>query len=157
MANSKSDERRLAREYFLSTDKSQAEIAQLVGVNQKTISQWKDEEKWELLKAATNVTPRKTIAGFLMQLEEMRKTIETREYDKVTGIGPWPTSKESDSIMKISKSVKMLSKSLTITDYIMAFEELTRFGVNLDGDLTKQFIDIINEFVQVKVKEIKES
>lgn len=149
--NSKSDARKLAREYFLTTDKTQAEIADIVGVNQKTIREWKQEEDWELQKAATNITPRKTIAGFYMQLETLRKIIDDREQGK-----NFPDSKESDIIMKISKSIKMLQKSLTLTDYINAFEDLTKFGLNIDPELTKKFTDIMREFVLVKTKEMKE-
>src|SRR5688500_15949748 len=98
MANSKADARKLAREYFLTTDKTQAEIDELAGVNQKTLSEWKREEDWELQKAATNITPRKTTAGFYMQLESLRLEIEKRK-DR-----PYPDSKESDVIMTISKS-----------------------------------------------------
>ena len=152
MANNKSDQRKLAREYYLTTDKTQAEIAELVGVNQKTLSLWKQEEEWDLQKAATNITPRKTIAGFYMQLERMRLAIESREEGR-----NFPDSKESDVIMKISKSVKMLQKSLTLTDYINAFEDLTKFGLNIDAVATKQFVAIMNEFIQAKTKELKES
>jgi DNA-binding XRE family transcriptional regulator len=151
MSNTKADARKLAREYFLTTDKTQSEIAQLVGVNEKTLSSWKREEDWDLQKAATNITPRKTIAGFYMQLETLRKAIESRA-DK-----PYPDSKESDIIMKISKSIKMLQKSLTLTDYINAFEDLTKFGLNIDAGLTRQFTGIMNEFIQVKTKELKDS
>lgn len=153
MANTKkSDQCKLAREYFLTTDKTQAEIADLVGVHEKTLREWKVKEGWEMQKAATNITPRKTIAGFLMQLETLRLDIEKREDGK-----RYPDSKESDIIMKISKSIKMLQKSLTLTDYINAFEELAKFGLNVDANLTKQFVDIMHEFIQVKTKEMKES
>jgi DNA-binding XRE family transcriptional regulator len=151
MANSKSDQSKLAREYFLTTDKTQAEIAKLVGVTAKTLGKWKEDEGWELLKAATNVTPRKTIAGFYLQLESLRKSIQDREEGK-----NFPDSKESDIIMKISKSIKMLQKSLTLTDYINAFEDLTKFALRIDPALAKSFISIINEFIQVKTKELKD-
>jgi DNA-binding XRE family transcriptional regulator len=152
MANSKAEAKKLAREYFLTTDKTQAEIAVIVHVNEKTLSEWKKAEDWEMQRAATNITPRKTIAGYYVQLERLRKQIEER---------PAPdnifTDREADRIVKISKSIKMLQKALTLTDYINAFEDLTKFGMNIDGDLTKKFIDIMHEFIQVKAKELRES
>jgi transcriptional regulator with XRE-family HTH domain len=150
--NSKADQRKLARELYLSTDLTQAQIAERVGINPRTVGLWANAEEWELQKAATNVTPRKTIAGYYMQLENLRKEIDKREEGQ-----RYPNSKESDIIMKISKSIKMLQKSLTLTDYINAFEELTKFGLNIDHDLTKQFVIIMNEFVQTKAKEVRES
>jgi transposase-like protein len=150
MANNKSDTKKLARELYLSTDKSQADICKQVGVNPKTLSIWKREEDWDLQKAATNITPRKTIAGFYMQLEQLRQEIDKRTENR------YPTSKESDTIMKMAKSIRMLQKSLTLTDFINAFEELTRFGLNIDSELTKKFMTIMNEFVQNKSKELHE-
>lgn len=150
MANSKSDTKKLARELYLSTDKTQAEICKQLGINPKTLSIWKREEEWDIQKAATNITPRKTIAGFYMQLEQLRQEIDKRTESR------YPSSKESDIIMKVSKSIRMLQKSLSLTDYINAFEELGKFGLNIDATLTKNFMAIMNEFIQNKSKELRE-
>lgn len=155
MANQKSDARALAREYYLTTNKTQDEIAQLVGVNRKTMSVWVNEEKWEMQKAAYNVTPRKTIAGYLLQLEKMREHIEARKGGEDGN--PWANSKESDIITKITKAIKVLQRDLTLTDYIQAFEDLTKYGMNIDHEATTQFVKIMNDFIQNKAKELTKS
>jgi DNA-binding XRE family transcriptional regulator len=150
MANNKADARKIAREYYLTTDKSQAEIAALVGVNEKTLSEWKIKDSWEMQKAASNIVPRKMIAGFLLQLQKLQEQIDASEQG-------YPTPAQSDTLMKVSKSIKMLQKELTLSDYISAFEDLTKFGLNINSDLTKQFIQIMNAFVQVKAKEVADA
>lgn len=144
----KSEDKKLAYELFMSTELTQKEIAARVNVTEKTLSIWVKDGEWVVQKAALNITPKKTIAGYLMQLEKMRESISKRDEN------PWPTSAESDIIMKISKSMKMLQKDLTLTDYINSFEQLFKFVNTSDPKLARQLLDYQNEFVQIKAKEL---
>jgi DNA-binding XRE family transcriptional regulator len=144
----KEADKKLAYELYMSTELSQRDIAERVGVTEKTISQWKTQGRWDIQKAALNVTPKVTIAGFLMQLEAMRKSIADRKEN------PWPTAAESDIIMKITKSMKMLQRDLTLSDYINAFEQLFKFINTSNPKLAREVLDFQNEFIQLKAKEL---
>ena len=144
----KAEDKKLAYELFMSTDLTQKEISKRVRVTEKTLSAWVNDGGWQIQKAALNITPRKTIAGYLMQLEKMRETISAREES------PWPTSGESDVIMKISKSMKMLQRDLTLTDFINSFEQLFKFINTSNPKLARELLDFQNEFVQIKAKEL---
>ena len=40
----------IAQDLFLETDKTQKEIAQIVHVTEKTLTKWKNEGEWDMLK-----------------------------------------------------------------------------------------------------------
>lgn len=144
----KDEDKKLAFELFMNTDLTQREIAERLKVTEKTISAWKTAGEWEIQKAALNVTPKKTIAGYLMQLEKMRISISEREGQA------WPTAAESDVIVKIARAMKMLQKDLTLTDYINAFEQLYKFVNSSNPKLAREILDFQNEYVQIKAKEL---
>lgn len=150
--NTKSDARKLAREYYLTTEMTQAEIAVKCKVGAKAVSEWAKLEGWKMQKAATNITPRKTIAGLMLQLEALRVSISERGAGK-----NFPDSKESDIIMKVSKSIKMLQKTLTLSDYIFAFEELQKFAGHVAPEKVADLFPILDEFIQIKAKETTEA
>ena len=151
MANRKHEKETEAFALFMNTDLTQAEIAKRVGINEKTMSDWVRSGDWRIQKAANNVTRKKVIVGYLMQLEKLREEIDKRKEK------PYPTSSEADIITKITKSIKSLEKGLTLSDYITAFEELTKFGMNVNEISTREFLSVMQEFVQLKAKEMAQA
>lgn len=148
-AHAKRDKYEEAYNLYMNTDMTQADIASRVGVAPKTISSWVTNDEWRVQKAASSVTRKKIITGYLMQLHKLREEIDQRSER------PYPTSQESDIITKITKSIKMLDRDLTLSDYITATEELVRFGMNTDDKATLTAMGIIKAFIQVKARELQ--
>jgi transcriptional regulator with XRE-family HTH domain len=144
----KDDVKKIAFALFMETDLTQKEIAERVKVTEKTISQWKQTEEWEIQKSAMNITPKKMIAGYYIQLEKLRQDIAAREKN------PWPDASEADRIHKVAKAMKLLQKDLTLSDYINAFEQLFKFINVSDPKLASAVLDFQNEFIQMKAKEL---
>lgn len=48
----KKNERRTAKSYFIDFGKNAKEIAELLGISEKTLGKWKKEDKWEEHRAA---------------------------------------------------------------------------------------------------------
>lgn len=144
------DKYALAFRLYMDTGMRQSEIAEMVGVTEKTITQWKLKNDWETLKAAHGVTASEIIAGYLRQLKALKDDIAKREY-------PYPTPKDSDVIMKIAKSIKILQNDLTLSNYITACEQLLKFAMNMKPEIVQQLAALTREFVQLKAKELSKA
>lgn len=151
MAHRKKDLEEEAYGLYMNTDLTQAQIAQRVGINQKTMSEWVRKGDWAVQKAANNVTRKKVIVGYLMQLQKLREVIDARPEH------PYPTASEADTITKITKAIKSLERGLTLSDYITALEELTKFGMKINDKAMREAMPILKEFIQVKAKELAKS
>lgn len=148
-AHAKRDKQEEAYALFMNSDLTQAEIAERVGVAPKTLSSWVKKDEWHTQKAANSVTRKRVITGYLMQLHKLQEEIQNRKDH------PYPNTRESDIITKITKAIKSLEKGLTLSDYITATEELCRFGMNIDDKAMRQALPIIKEFIQVKARELQ--
>jgi transcriptional regulator with XRE-family HTH domain len=143
-----SDKQVLAHDLFMRTTKTQKEIAELVGVGPDTISDWAKKGKWKELKAANSVTRAQVINNTLLQLKELQDAIGERTEKK------YPTSSESDTMIKLGNLIRALDKSLSLPDYISVVEEFLKHLNESNQPLAKQVAPYINEFAQNKARQI---
>lgn len=146
------DKYALAFRLFMDTGMKQSEIAETVGVTEKTITQWKAKNDWVALKAAHGVTASEIIGAYLRQLQALKDQINTRPQGE-----NFPTTREADIIMKVTKSIKILQRDLTLSDYIACYEQLLSFTVSLKPAMVKDLAAVCREFIQIKVKELNKS
>lgn len=148
MANHKRDKEEEAHALYMETNLTCEQIAERVGVNAKTVYAWSKKAEWKVQRAANQVTRKQLIVSYLMQLQSLNDCIAKREE------APYPNSKESDQITKITKAIKALEKDLSLSDYITATEEVMRFGMRVNESVTRAFIPVIKEFIQLKAREL---
>lgn len=146
---SKTDSKTVAHDLFMRTDKSQKEIAQIVGVGADTVSDWARAGRWKELKAANSVTRNQVIANTLMQIKELQSEINLRDAGK-----RYPTPKESDTMIKLANLIRDLDKSLSLADYISIIEELLKFLHDVKPELAKALGPFTLEFAQIKARQI---
>jgi transcriptional regulator with XRE-family HTH domain len=132
----------------MRSDKTQKEIAQLVGVGNDTISDWAKKGKWKDLKAANSVTRAQVINNTLLQLKELQDEIGTRDKK-------YPTPKESDTMIKLSNLIRDLDKGLSLPDYITFTEEFLKFLYAVNAELAKLVSEHVMDFVQDKAAKIR--
>ncbi|MGD1960547.1 MAG: hypothetical protein ACFB2Y_16930 [Fulvivirga sp.] len=145
----KNQEKEIAYYLYISTDLTQKEIALKAGVTQKTLSGWINREQWEIQKAANTVTRKQQVVNYLMQLKDLNDAIMQRPTGERHA-----TNAESDKIFKITKSIETLEKNVGLSEVIGVCEELTRFAMDINPDTGRVMIDLVNEFVQHKAKQI---
>lgn len=151
MANTKvslNDKRAMAHDLFMRTDKSQKEIAIVVGVGSDTISKWVKDGKWKELKAANSVTRSQVINNTLLQIKELQDEINKRADKR------YPTSKESDTMIKMGNLIRDLDKSLSLADYISITEELLKWLNEVNPAQAKAVAPYMLEFAQSKARKI---
>ena len=78
MASKKDQERELAKILYTQQRMSQKDIAAKVGVTEKTITKWKENENWDKLKESLLITKDSQIRMLYTQLENKNQEIATR-------------------------------------------------------------------------------
>jgi len=121
--------REIAELLYIQNDMSQQQIADEMSVSQKTISAWKAKFKWDELKAAHNSGTSELIKNLLMANLEMTRDAK-KENRRLT-------AKETDSIIKNAKTVKLLSKDVNVVSTIMVFKHYNKWLVDQSPDLAK--------------------
>ena len=89
-----------ARNLYLLSDLTQAQIAAIVGVSQKTISQYISKNKWKLLKERANQVPAIALEQMNCELEDLNQVIASRPKGS-----RYPTMHEAEIRRKIMSSM----------------------------------------------------
>lgn len=133
---SNDDKKAIAFDLYISSDKSQKEIAQIVNVNEATVSRWKIDDDWDLARQATTITAQNIITNLYQKAYEL-STAEVIDADKM---------------IKIANSIEKLSnRKVTISNIINGFKEFTTFAFGEDAELAKQINSMQRRFLDHKI------
>lgn len=141
------EKRNQAYELYLSTSKSQKEIAEIVGVGADTLSEWVRKFGWREEKAARSVTKEKVIRNNLMQILNLQEDINNRD-------NKWPSAAEADTITKLTNTIDTLSGKISLPNYITVFDQFLKNLMKLNPKLAKEVADYAQEFIQTKAREL---
>jgi transposase len=117
MANKKSEEKKLAFELFMCTSLSQKQIADNVGVAEKTLSSWANNEEWDKLKMAKYSTDHEILLG----LQELLKLQVLDNIEKKKA-GTF-TKNDADCLVEITKTIDTLQNGISLRIYVQVLEE----------------------------------
>lgn len=139
-----------AEELFTNTQLTQAQIAEVVGVAEKTLSDWinANGKAWRIQKAARSITKERIVAGFYAQLAALNDVIAEREQK-------YPTSGESDVISKITKQITALQKEYNFGTYHTVLDEFTDWLAIRDQAMAAQLSATILDFLKNKATKLK--
>jgi transposase len=141
------EKRAQAYEVYMTTDKTQKEIAQICEVGVDTIGEWVNKKGWRQEKAARSVTKEKVISNNLVQILNLQEAINKRE-------NKWPTAAEADTITKLTNTIDTLSGKISLPNYISMFDQFLKFLHKSNMQLAKDVADYTLEFVQTKAREL---
>ena len=124
--------RELAKELFIRTNLNQKEIAEKVGVTEKTMSGWVNDprENWEQLRVTVITTKESELRRLYGQLKELNDWIGMREIGK-----RYPSPAEADTISKLSSAIEKLETETNagqVIDVFMEFNDFIRASGNLE-------------------------
>lgn len=135
---SNADKQAIALDLFLDTDKTQKEIAEIVQVTEKTLTKWKTDGEWELLKSAETVTARKIIDNLYKRAYQLSQDEKSK----------------ADDIIKIANSIdKLANKKVTVSQIINVFKDFTIWAFNENSELAKQINLLQKKYVNHKIGE----
>jgi len=104
----KNDSKDQARNLYFQTALTQAQIAELIGVSQKTVSVWMNDGRWKQLKESAELAPLVLIDQMTSELSELHHNIISREPGK-----RFATPQEAEIRRKILTSIKYLKEQQT--------------------------------------------
>ena len=145
--SSLADNKTLAHDLYMRTNKSLKEIAEVTKVKYDTLLQWSQKGKWKELRAANSITRAQVINNTLLQIKELQDEINGRDKK-------YPTSKESDTLIKLGNLIRDLDKGLSLADYISMFEEFLRYLAEVNPEVAKSVGPYTLEFSQNKARQI---
>ena len=139
--------KKLAKELFLTGKHQQKEIANMVGVAENTVGRWVKDGKWELLRANLTTTKESVLSNWYAQLAAMNKAIAERdEKDR------FPTSSESDRMIKISAAIKKLETETGVAEISSVCIALCEFVRQYDLEEAQRISDHFQAFIESKMK-----
>ncbi len=125
-----------ARNLYLQSDLTQAQIAEIIGVSQKTVSQYVNENKWQLLKERAQRIPALFVEQMLGELEDMNQVIASRPKGE-----RHPTLREAEIRRKIMYSMATVKEQQSVGVHIQAI-------INFLGHVAEENIDHARIIVQ---------
>lgn len=132
----KEKQRKTAHILYVEQNKSQKEIAQLLGVTEKTVSSWVNKYSWKQELTARNASPARrinNIKAIITNLSEERLllTSEVRQLEK-DGASEEATKKREqisridDSVSKWNKTLENINKEnqVSLSIYLQVMESI---------------------------------
>lgn len=136
-----------AKLLFLKEQLTQKEIASKVDVSEKTISKWVRDENWQQLRASITITKEESLRRFYMQVNEINDMISSREPGK-----RFPDSKETDTLVKLTATIKNLETDASVADVIEVFKRFLNFIRPISLEKAQEFIVFQDAFVKSILK-----
>lgn len=141
MAN-KNREKQLAKEYYMHGILSQREIAKIVGVSEKSLSQWVNDDKWDSERDKMQLSKNKLAEHMYSTSIKFMKQLENAEEVKLGDI---------DAITKIASAIDKVAGKGSAPNVIEVMSEFIKFISNTDSDLAQKVIPIAQTFVKTKL------
>ncbi len=120
---------------------AQKDIAERVGVTEKTVSRWKIDGNWEAKRAAKTISMDELIVKALGKINEL---LDSDDFN-------------ADSFAKAVAQLKTLKTSNTIDDEIMCFMDFQNYLMErrlidkIDETFIKQLTKLQDSFIQMRL------
>jgi transcriptional regulator with XRE-family HTH domain len=136
----------LARILFTREQLDQKIVAQRVGVSEKTMSKWVNDEGWKELRNRMLISKEDQLNSFYEQLSNLNEQIKKNEFAV-------PDSKQADIQIKLTASIRSLETDLAIGDIVSSgikfIKHIQKVGTI---DQVKEFAELWNSFIQSEIK-----
>lgn len=123
--------RDIAMKLYLYTDMAQKEIADDLGLSEKTVCKWADEDKWRELKQALTRSPEYLIKKHFEHIEKIYKQAKEEDDRPVD-------SKEADTISKLSNAIKHLDTRVDVSITMTVLKGFNEYVKPLDMEFAKK-------------------
>jgi transposase-like protein len=132
-----------AQQLYCDGSNTQKAIADKIGVSEKTLSKWVNEEKWEKLRKSLLISKQEQLANMYDQLSEINEAIRKKPQGE-----RYANSKEADIMAKITASIEQLEEETNITDVFEVGKRFITFLQNHDFEKSKEVVDLYDAFIK---------
>lgn len=137
----------LAEKLFVSGNYLQKEVAALVGITEKTMGEWVKKYGWKDRRASFISTRENQIHMLLMQINNIQEQILSREPEN-----RFANNKESDSLAKLSTTMKNLEVELGISDMISCGIRFIDYAKGVDFEKGKELGLLFDSFLSTLIR-----
>ncbi len=123
------------------------ELAARVGVSQQSISKWKNEGEWELLRASVIVTKESELRRLYMQITELNNHIMSRESGQ-----RFANTKEADTLVKLTSAVRQLETDTSAAEAMEVLKDFVMFIQGEDYQKAKEITNLADAFIKSLLK-----
>ena len=135
----------LARDLFFQTGKTQKEIANIIGVSEKTIYLWMKDGDWKRLRSASKRMPSMIVENFYSQVQELNEEIRNRGAGK-----RYPTIQEAEVFRKMVMTIGRIQKGHTQPEYMEMMQKFLSWVMSQDLTLSKTLTPLANNFLKTR-------
>lgn len=135
----------VAKTLFLTTDKTQKEICEIVGWPEKKFSINKKKEKWGEQRETKSMTKQQIVTELHWQTLKMLEAAKAE--NRIL------KSNEIDGVAKLTASISKIESLATLETYIEVFEEYNKFLMGIDAPFAKANNNYQDTFIQGKIAE----
>ena len=135
-----------AKALFITGQYQQKEIAELVGVNPKTITRWVNAEKWDVELASLTITKEKQLARYYAQINEINEEISQRDKGQ-----RYANSKEADTLLKLSTAAQKLETETGVRDIVDVSIGLLEWIRGFDVEKAKELSELFDGYIKTKL------
>lgn len=139
------DKKERARAFFVKSTLNRKEIAEAVGVTEKTLRNWIESENWQEEKDSQSITRMQLLQESYRQLKAINDDIR----DNYNGV---PSKNLADAKAMIRKEIDSLSRQ-PIYRYVEVFEEFLIFVSKNNPPLVEPFSKVSMNFISELQKE----
>lgn len=144
----KADQRKeLAKLLYVNEQLTQREIAQRVGVSEKTFSRWVNEGQWRKLRQSLLVTKEEQLRRIYEQIDELNTAIASREPGQ-----RYANTKDADTLSKLTSAAKNLESEASISDIVSVAKRFLNWLRPLDIEKAKDISSLIDAFIKDQLK-----
>lgn len=130
--------RELAETLYLTTDMTQKEICEMVAWSENTFSANKAKYNWEAKKGATRAGAHQIITNIYLKLAELSEQDALKH--------------AKDMAMLAGVIEKIKGRTLTPTNYIEVFKDITIFVMQKNPKLAQELNSYMKSFLEEKLK-----
>ena len=145
MGLSKTKEKDFAKSLFINEKISIKEIADRVGVNEKTVAKWAKLEKWEDMRVSLVTVKSEQLSKLYLQLQKLNEHIATTKNNI-------PSAGDVDTISKLTSSINRLEVDSSIGEIISIGKDFISFMEKVEYPDTKKVAVVYNSFIQSRLK-----
>ena len=135
------------RDLFFQTELSATQIAQMVGVSERSVYRWAKEGRWQMLKTSAACMPAVLVDNFRMQLSDMQEQIGSRTPGQRI-----PTIDEANIMSKLVLSMSRIKVATTLSSTIEVMCNFIDFIKTTDHDFALKVLPIADRFLGNKSK-----
>ncbi len=132
-----------ARNLYFQSGLTRTQIAEQVGVSEKTIYLWTKQGDWQRLKEGSRLMPSMIVEHIYAQVQELNEAIASRPVGQ-----RYPTPQEAEIQRKQMVTIERIKKKGTQGEYMELMQKFMTWLLPRDLEQTKAFTALADQFLK---------